>query len=56
MLDRNGFKRKTYDDLLNEMSAKAKEYFGADANVSERALAELFQKSLAANTLKLLSA
>lgn len=37
MLDEKGFKRKTYDDLLNDMSAKAKEYFGANANVSERA-------------------
>lgn len=38
MLDENGFKRKTYDDLLTDMSAKAKEMFGANANVSERAV------------------
>lgn len=37
MLDANGFKRKTYDDLLNDMSSKTKELFGADANVSEKA-------------------
>lgn len=37
MLDQNGFKRKSYADLLIDMSAKAKELFGADANVSERA-------------------
>ncbi|WP_332649650.1 baseplate J/gp47 family protein [Lysinibacillus sp. 54212] len=36
MLDRNGFKRKTYDDLLNDMTSKAQELFGANANVSER--------------------
>lgn len=38
VLDKNGFKRKTYDDLLNDMSAKAKELFGADANVSEKSV------------------
>lgn len=37
MLDKNGFKRKTYTDLLNDMSVKTKELFGADANVTERA-------------------
>jgi uncharacterized phage protein gp47/JayE len=38
VLDKNGFKRKTYDDLLTDMSAKAKELFGANANVTERAV------------------
>ncbi|MGB2872235.1 baseplate J/gp47 family protein [Psychrobacillus psychrotolerans] len=37
-LDSNGYKRKTYDDLLNDMSAKAKEKFGENANVTERSV------------------
>lgn len=37
-LDRNGFKRKSYSDLVDSMSAKAKEKFGADANTSERSV------------------
>ncbi|WP_419957207.1 baseplate J/gp47 family protein [Psychrobacillus psychrotolerans] len=37
MLDQNGFKRKSYADLLSDMSMKTKELFGADANVTERA-------------------
>lgn len=37
-LDRNGYKRKTYDDLLNDMSSKAKHLFGENANVSERSI------------------
>jgi uncharacterized phage protein gp47/JayE len=32
MLDRNGFTKKTYSDLLSEMEAKAKELFGEDIN------------------------
>ncbi|NOG26555.1 baseplate J/gp47 family protein [Lysinibacillus fusiformis] len=35
-LDKNGFKRKSYSDLIDSMSAKAKEKFGADANTTER--------------------
>ncbi|MGY3186438.1 baseplate J/gp47 family protein [Lysinibacillus sp. TE18511] len=35
-LDKNGFKRKTYNDLVDSMSSKAKEKFGADANTTER--------------------
>ena len=31
MLDENGFRRKTYDELLTEMEEKARELFGADA-------------------------
>ncbi|MEQ6856062.1 baseplate J/gp47 family protein [Lysinibacillus capsici] len=37
-LTKEGFKRKTYEELLNSMSAKAKEKFGQDANVSERSV------------------
>jgi len=31
MLDENGFRRKTYDELLTEMEEKARELFGANA-------------------------
>lgn len=34
MLDRNGFTKKTYSDLLDEMIAKAKELFGENTNTS----------------------
>ncbi len=37
-LDKNGFKRKSYSDLVDSMSAKTKEKFGADANTSERSV------------------
>lgn len=37
-LTKEGFKRKTYEDLLNDMSVSAKEKFGQDANVSERSV------------------
>lgn len=47
MLDKNGFKRKTYDELVNEMSAKAKEHFGSDANVSSRAALGIFIRVMA---------
>lgn len=33
-LDRNGFTKKTYSDLLDEMQAKFKELFGEDINLS----------------------
>ncbi|KHD86380.1 hypothetical protein NG54_03450 [Heyndrickxia ginsengihumi] len=35
-LDKNGFKRKTYDDLLDEMSDKAQELFGDKVNITPR--------------------
>lgn len=37
-LDKTGFKRKTYSELVDSMSAKAKEKFGADANTTERSV------------------
>jgi len=37
-LDKTGFKRKTYSELVDNMSAKAKEKFGADANTTERSV------------------
>ena len=36
-LTKDGFKRQTYETILNEMSGMAREKFGQDANVSERA-------------------
>lgn len=36
MLDKNGFKRKTYADLIEDMSNKARELFGEKINVSPR--------------------
>ncbi|QXJ39598.1 Baseplate J-like protein [Parageobacillus caldoxylosilyticus] len=36
MLDKNGFKRKRYSDLIDDMTLKAKELFGEDINVSEK--------------------
>ncbi|MCT6926176.1 baseplate J/gp47 family protein [Metasolibacillus sp.] len=47
MLDRNGFQRKTYDDLLTEMSAKAQELYGADANVGERSFLGILLRIMA---------
>ncbi|MEK4085600.1 baseplate J/gp47 family protein [Psychrobacillus sp. FSL K6-1415] len=46
-LDSNGYKRKTYDDLLNDMSAKAKEKFGENANVSERSILGILLRIMA---------
>ena len=36
MLDGTGFKRKTYNDLQQEMDQRARELFGDDINTSER--------------------
>jgi len=47
VLDANGFKRKTYDELLEDISTKAKEYFGANANVSSRAALGIFIRIMA---------
>ncbi len=47
MLDRNGFKRKTYNDLINDMEDKAKELFGADANTSERSVLGIILRIMA---------
>lgn len=46
-LDSNGYKRKTYDDLLNDMSAKAKEKFGENANVTERSVLGILLRIMA---------
>ena len=36
MLNENGFQRKTYSDIVDEMEDKAKEQFGEDVNTSSR--------------------
>ncbi|MGN8233243.1 baseplate J/gp47 family protein [Priestia flexa] len=36
MLDKNGFKRKTYQDLKEDLEAKFRENFGNDVNISTR--------------------
>jgi len=36
VLNENGFKRKTYDDLKGDMEQKAKEEFGSNINLSSR--------------------
>lgn len=46
-LDSKGYKRKTYDDLLRDMSAKAKEKFGENANVSERSVLGILLRIMA---------
>jgi uncharacterized phage protein gp47/JayE len=38
MLNEHGYKRKTYDDLLGEMTDRTKKLFGENANVSERSV------------------
>lgn len=35
-LDKYGFKRKTYDDLFNDLSAKAQELLGENVNITPR--------------------
>lgn len=46
-LTKEGFKRKTYEELLNSMSSKAKEKFGQDANVSERSVLGILLRIMA---------
>lgn len=50
-LDRNGFKRKNYAEIYDEMEVKARESFGDDINTSERSplgiLLRLFSWGLA---------
>jgi uncharacterized phage protein gp47/JayE len=38
LLDETGYKRKTYDELLTEMTDRTKQLFGEDTNVSERSV------------------
>lgn len=38
MLDENGFKRKSYNELVYDMSEKAKELYGEDVNTSGRSV------------------
>lgn len=47
MLDEKGFRRKTYDELLEDMEIKARELFGADINTSARAFMGLLLRLFA---------
>lgn len=47
MLDEKGFRRKTYDELLEDMELKARELFGADINTSARAFMGLLLRLFA---------
>lgn len=38
MLDRNGYKRKTFEELVEEMINRAKQLFGENINTSERSV------------------
>lgn len=46
-LDKNGFKRKSYDELLEENQTKAREMFGANINVSKTGVAGIFSRIFA---------
>lgn len=47
MLDEKGFRRKTYDELLEDMDLKARELFGADINTSARSFMGLLLRLFA---------
>jgi len=47
VLNENGYKRKTYDDLLSEMQYKAKELFGEQTNVSQRSVIGILLRIMA---------
>lgn len=47
MLDEKGFRRKTYDELLEDMELKARELFGADINTSARSFMGLLLRLFA---------
>ncbi|MBM5675618.1 baseplate J/gp47 family protein [Listeria seeligeri] len=47
MLDENGFKRKTYDELLTDMEIKAKELFGEDINLNSHSALGVFLRIIA---------
>lgn len=46
-LSSDGFKRKTYTEIIESMEAKAKELFGENINLSERSPMGLFIRSIA---------
>ncbi|OES45221.1 baseplate J/gp47 family protein [Domibacillus iocasae] len=46
-LDKNGYKRKTYDELLTEMQTRAKELFGENTNVSNRSVIGILLRIMA---------
>lgn len=47
MLDENGFKRKSYDELIHAMSEKAKELYGEEMNVSSHSVLGIFLRIIA---------
>lgn len=47
MLDEHGYKRKTYDEVLTEMTDRAKQLFGEDTNVSERSVLGILLRIMA---------
>lgn len=46
-LTAQGFKRKTYPDILESMQARARAFFGEDVNLSDRSLLGLFLQVIA---------
>lgn len=46
-LDKNGYKRKTYDELLTEMQVRAKELFGENVNVTGRSVISFLLRIMA---------
>lgn len=46
-LNSSGYKRKTFDDLLSDLSTKAKQVFGENANVSERSVLGILLRIMA---------
>ncbi|AAY53129.1 MULTISPECIES: baseplate J/gp47 family protein [Listeria] len=47
MLDENGFKRKTFDELLTDMEIKATELYGEDVNLSAHSALGVFLRIIA---------
>ena len=46
-LTSQGFRRKQYTDILSDMQARAKSFFGEDVNLSDRSPLGLFIQSIA---------
>lgn len=47
MLNENGFQRKTYEELLADMEAKARELFGEDVHLSSHSVLGIFIRVIA---------
>ena len=46
-LSKFGFRRKTYNEILEDMEARAKELFGESVNLSERSPLGMFLQTIA---------